>query len=65
MLRLHKALFTVKLDQQTLAPIDQRDEMRDQLKWQKQRFDQARDNNTTTVDLYDIDASTLVLFLMV
>ena len=64
-LRLQKNLFTVKLDQQSLTPVDQREERREQLTWQKQRFDRARGDDVSTVDLYDIDASTVVLFLMV
>ena len=43
----------------------QREDMREQLKWQHDRFKNARSDDTDRLDLYDVDVAYMILFLMV
>ena len=62
--RLHKECFTVQMDLSTHEPVCQCDEMRDHLKWQKERFGAAQSDDTDRIELYDVDAAYTILFLM-
>ena len=62
--RLHKECFAVQMDPSTHEPVCQCDEMRDHLKWQKERFGTARSDDTDRIELYDVDAAYTILFLM-
>ena len=64
-LQLNPDLFSVKLDPTSLALIDQRRDMQEQLRWQTERFGKPRADDVSESKLYDIDAATVVLYLMV
>ena len=62
--RLHRECFTVQLDQSTRELVCRRDDMLEQLRWQKDRFGAARSDDTDQLVLYDIDAAYTIQFLM-